>query len=118
MDSTLTEIQLFDDESDETEMPTTDVLSSPGYMAGAPKGIVIDNELHIIGDHEHLKYDAEYDSFQLLHEIPKFFVGQGMARIGTKLFTFGGLCLNEFPLEYSNEDKWTNTCDEEWAVCL
>ena len=91
----LTKIQLF-----EHEKSTTTRLSSPGYLQGAPKGIIIDNELHVIGDNRHLKYNAEFDEFELVHRIQKWFVGQGMAMAGGKLLVFGGLSLNELPLSY------------------
>ena len=88
-------------------------------LFGAPKGAVVDNELHIIGSQRHFKYDASDLAFIALAPIEDWFTGHGLVKAKHKLLAFGGISeLVEFPHAYSRaiheydtmhpERGWTN----------
>ena len=54
------------------------------------KGVMMNNEFHVIGNGKHIKYDTVSKQFKLLHKT-QYIVGHGLVKIkNNKLLMFGG----------------------------
>eukprot|EP01083_Nonionella_stella_P062090 161543_1 len=102
-------------------------ITRPPLLGCAPKGVIINNEFHLIGFNDHYKYDQELNEFLFLHEFEtnqeeiEWIESHGLAKVkDEQVLIFGGRSDPEFPtfefdFDYSDTVRQYDIANDTWT---
>eukprot|EP01084_Bolivina_argentea_P295497 508754_1 len=117
----MAKIQLFNDKNFKLER-----ITAPDYIGSAPKGVIINNEFHLIGHNNHYKYDEELNEFLFQHELEsnreeiEWIENHGLAKVNDKVLIFGGRSdpehpTFEFDFGYTDTIRSYDIINDKWT---